>query len=303
MKKVLLTGGAGFIGSHLLRQLLIEGFDVIVVKKSSTDIARIQEFTGDVQIYDLDKKSLSSIFLENEIDAVVHLACKYGRESGAKEVVEANVNFGLDLLDLAVASGVRLFLNTDTFYNVPGKRVEGKLAPYILTKRHFVDWLIYSSKNISVINLKLQHVYGSDDNTEKFLPWLVRQFSSNNAQVDLTGGEQQRDFVSVSDVASAFCFCLKYFSHSNSGFHEFMVGSEHRITLREFVVLVHKTYRKEKGGEATKLNFGALPYAADETMVLDDLTPSLTSLGWSPSSNFDEAIREMVLKNGEGLHV
>lgn len=294
MNKVLLTGGAGFIGSHLLRQLVTEGFEVIVVKRSSTNMARIQEFTADVQIYDLDQKPLSTIFLENKVDAVVHLACKYGRVSDAKEAVQANVNFGLSLLDLAVANGVRLFLNADTFYNIPGKKVDGKLAPYILTKRHFVDWLVYFSKNISVINLKLQHVYGCGDGEEKFLPWLLRQFSFNGAEVSLTSGEQQRDFVSVSDVANAFCFCLKYFANSGAGFQEFSVGSERRTTLLEFIELVHKLYREEKGGAATKLNFGALPYAPDEIMELNDPTPSLTSLGWAPFSNFDESIREMI---------
>ncbi|MCF7203580.1 NAD-dependent epimerase/dehydratase family protein [Pseudomonas oligotrophica] len=294
MRTILLTGGAGFIGSCVLRRLLADGFSVIVLIRSRTNLYRINDLLDQVVVYDIEQKKLSDIFLENHIYAILHLACKYGRAGEIMPVVQSNVIFGLELLELAVKGNVKIFINSDTFYNVPGKKYEGRLAPYILTKRQFLDWLLFYSQKIAIINLKLQHVYGSGDAEDKFLPWLVSQFFCGGGEVKLTGGEQQRDFVAVNDVASAFSFCLTHFAGVDKGFRTFKVGSDQPTTLKEFVLLAYDLYKKENCSEEVFLDFGAVPYAVDEIMFLDEITPSLTSIGWHPRSTAEVTLRELI---------
>ncbi len=295
MRTVLLTGGAGFIGSCVLRRLLADGFSVIVLIRSETNLYRIKDLLDQVVVYDIEQKKLSDVFLENHIHAILHLACKYGRAGEIMPVVQSNIMLGLELLELAVKGNVKLFINSDTFYNVPGKKYEGRLAPYILTKQHFLDWLLFYSQKISVINLKLQHVYGSGDAEDKFLPWLVSQFFCGG-KIKLTGGEQQRDFVAVNDVANAFSFCLAHFTGVDTGFTAFKVGSDQPTTLKEFVLLAYDLYKKENRSEEVFFDFGAVPYAADEIMLLDQTTPSLTSIGWHPQSTAVGTLRELILE-------
>jgi len=296
MRTVLLTGGAGFIGSCVLRRLLADGFSVIVLIRSGTNLYRIKDLLDQVVVYDIGQKKLSDIFLENQIHAILHLACKYGRAGEIIPVVQSNLMFGLELLELAVKSNIKLFINSDTFYNVPGKKHEGRLAPYILTKQQFSDWLLFYSQHIAVVNLELQHVYGNGDAEDKFLPWLINQFYCGNGRVKLTGGEQQRDFVAVNDVASAFSFCLTHFNSVDKDFRAFKVGSGQLTTLKEFVLLAYDLYKKENRSEEVLFDFGAVPYATDEIMLLDQKTPSLTSIGWHPRSTAEVTLRELILE-------
>ena len=70
----MLTGGTGFLGSHLLKQLSDKDYNVIVLKRSYSDIWRIKEFIDQIKFYDIDKTAIEDIFKENKIDYVVHLA-------------------------------------------------------------------------------------------------------------------------------------------------------------------------------------------------------------------------------------
>jgi len=79
-KTILITGATGFLGSHITWTLFNEGFNIIILKRSFSDIWRIREIIDKIRYYDIDKVELEIPFKENEIDCIIHTATNYGRK-------------------------------------------------------------------------------------------------------------------------------------------------------------------------------------------------------------------------------
>ena len=78
MKTILVTGATGFLGGHLLKYLVKRGYEVVVLKRSSSDISRIGKIIDHVTTYDVDKTPIELAFKSHRIDVVMHLATSYG---------------------------------------------------------------------------------------------------------------------------------------------------------------------------------------------------------------------------------
>ena len=97
IKKILLTGATGFIGSHLLDSLIKKDYKVIITKRKSSDTWRIGNLLDKIKIYDIDEVDSAVIFQENKIDCILHLATNYIKShQGAgdvKQMIDDNVKF------------------------------------------------------------------------------------------------------------------------------------------------------------------------------------------------------------------
>ena len=85
-KTILLTGATGFLGSYLLEAFLQKGYKVVVLKRSTSNIWRIQDLITQIICYDVDIQPLENAFTDQHIDYVVHTACHYGRNEDIKKV-------------------------------------------------------------------------------------------------------------------------------------------------------------------------------------------------------------------------
>jgi len=285
---ILLTGANGFLGSHLLEALLKQSYQVVVLKRSTSNLWRIQHLTGLCKSYDLDKQSIEQAFEEQQIDYVIHTACHYGRNNDSmSKVVESNLMFGLKVFEAGLNKGVKTFINTDSF-------LPRELNTYSLSKKQLVDWLKKMSSKIQVINLKLEHMYGPKDDPTKFMAWLVSQFEQNVAEIKLTSGVQKRDFIFIDDIVSAFMTVLQN-QNVLPQFSEFEVGIGQSIEVRFFVETLKKQYEKANGKSDSQLNFGAIPYRDGEVMEFKVNNDSLKKLGWKPSTHLNQGL-ETTLK-------
>ena len=81
MQTILLTGATGFLGSHLLKSLIDKNFNIIVLKRSFSNIYRIENLlnTQNIKIYNIDETDIEKIFAVNHIDTVINCAVDYGR--------------------------------------------------------------------------------------------------------------------------------------------------------------------------------------------------------------------------------
>jgi nucleoside-diphosphate-sugar epimerase len=151
IKKVLLTGGTGFVGSSLLRRLISNSYEVILVKHSFSNIFRIKNELERVKVYDLDRVSLREIFEENEISTIIHCATKYDTNEDTSDILEANLMFPVKLLEQAVKSGKDIvFINTDSFFNkedIGGVYVSSKILSVQKTTSIVVEIFLSSCKN------------------------------------------------------------------------------------------------------------------------------------------------------------
>lgn len=284
--RILLTGASGFLGSHLLERLLDSNYEVTILKRSFSNIWRIKHIIHKVDAYDIDKEPLENAFKDNKIDAVLHTAADYGRnKSGIADVVQTNLMFSLKLLETAT------LYNTDTFYNTDTLLYK-HLNHYTLSKKQFIEWLKFFSDRIKIVNLKIEHMYGPKDDEKKFVVWLLKQLINNVKYVDLTAGEQKRDFIYIDDVVNVYMLMLeKSFSFDN--FQEFDVGTGKQIKLKDFILKAYNII-SEKQSLQTKLNFGAIPYRKGEFMEIKENIEPLFNLGWCPEMSIEEGLNNTI---------
>ncbi|NLE03942.1 MAG: NAD-dependent epimerase/dehydratase family protein [Crenarchaeota archaeon] len=286
-KTILLTGATGFLGSHLAEALVEEGHHVVILKRSFSDIWRINHIIERIKSYDADVIPLEKIFQEQKIDVVIHTATNYGRKKERlTDIVETNVLFGLQLLESAIFSNTELFINTDSLQ-------QKCVSQYSLSKRQFYDWLrIYSqSDTIKIINMRLDHMYGPRDDSNKFVVWLMQQMVADVPEIKLTAGEQKRDFIFIDDVVRAFLFVMQV-SQSLPKFSSFDVGTGEHICVKEFVLMMKSVIETIRGKRVTpNLQFGVIPYRKGEVMEVVEDVSTLFNLGWKPQTELLDGLK------------
>ena len=243
---------------------------------------------GRVTAYDWDVVDVEQAFKEQgKVDAIVHTATCYGRQGeSAATVFEANVGLPLRLLESSV------FFKTDTFFNTDTVLYE-YLNFYALSKKQFKDWgtLFAQMEKIRFVNIKLENMYGPGDAASKFTTHVIKSCLADVPYLDLTTGEQKRDFVFIDDVVLAYGVLLQKVGSQLGLFQEYGVGSGKGVSIREFVETVHEVSRSQ-----TRLNFGALPYRNHEIMHSEANTAALQSLGWSCQVGLRDGIRRTIEK-------
>lgn len=290
--KVLVTGATGFLGSHLTKRLIKEGFQVIVLKRSFSNCNRIADVLPDISAYDLDRVSLDMPFREHsDIAAVIHAATRYGRgDESFSELAETNVIFPLQLIEKAASSGVPLFINTDTFINTD-PIVYSHLIGYATSKKHFLEWgrRIAEAERIRFVNVRLEHLYGPLDSDDKFVPHVIKSCLGNLPALPLTPGMQQRDFIYVEDAVNAYMTLLRKAAEIPDHVQCYELGTGTACSIRAFVETAHRIAQS-----STVLQFGALPYRDNEIMYSKANIEPLTSLGWANRFTLTEGIQAIV---------
>jgi len=281
---VLATGGTGFLGAHLVRRLAADGHDVILAKRSTSSTERLGELAGSLSSFDLDLVPLEDIFAARRIDAVLHCATDYGRkETPASGVIDANLVLPLKLLELAVKSKTRVFINTDTI-------LDKRVSVYALSKSQFCDWLKHFSPQLIAINVALEHFFGPGDDATKFVSRMVSDSLAGVPRIALTPGLQKRDFIYIDDVVSAFAALIEHAAAMPNGYHPYEVGTGRKTTIRDFMSLVVRL----SGNTGTKLDFEAIPYRENEVMDTNVDLRGLTALGWAPEVPLEEGLRRTI---------
>ena len=279
---ILLTGATGFLGSHLLKALVNKGYEIVVLKRSTSNMWRLKGFENTFKSYNIDQVPLRKAFEEQYIDTIIHTACVYGRKGESiQQILETNLMFGIELL------------NTGTFFNT-GTLLYKYLNYYALSKKQFEEWLQLASDKIQVVNLKLEHMFGEQDGNDKFTSWILNELQQEKNIIPLTAGTQKRDFIYIDDVVSAYLTCLEQ-APQLKAFNDIEVGTGVLTPVKTFVTLVKNTLEKLKGSPIeTQLNFGALPYREGEIMEPQVDNSMLCSLGWQPKRSLEENIEQFV---------
>ena len=283
-KTFLITGGTGFLGSNILKHMIGRGNELIVLKRSLSNINRISDMAKKLVLYDLDQVDIKQVFCDHRIDKIIHCATNYGRTaSNPMEVIEANLMLPLRLLELGKAHKVKCFINTDTI-------LDKRISYYALSKSQFKQWLAVYASEILCLNIELEHFYGPEDDDSKFVTNIVHKLLNQVDKIDLTKGRQKRSFIYIDDAVEAFTRIIDHSDSLSSGFYTFQVGSLETVEIKQFVELVKElTFNKN-----TVLNFGALPYRENEVMEPRlDLT-KLIELGWRPRISLAEGLKKTI---------
>ena len=280
MKRILLTGATGFLGSRLLHRLLSAPSPpcVTILKRSFSDTWRIDTLLPRVRSFDLDRARIADVFAADTFDLIVHCATDYGRFAMRREdILESNLLLPLRLLEAGLEHGVDRFVNTDTI-------LEKSVSDYTLSKRQFREWLQALSGRMSRVNMVLEHFYGPGDDQSKFATQIVRDLLRGESSIALTAGVQKRDFIYVDDVVDAFLLVL---DSDDKDFSQYEVGCGRSVSVRDFVTLA----KSLSGNTTTRLDFGAIPYRANEPMDVQVDISRLRALGWTARVDLEEGLR------------
>jgi CDP-paratose synthetase len=271
--RLLVLGGAGFVGSAVVHELYRD-YETLVVARSNSDLSRLADIRSAIDVVRLPANP-NELF-STPVFAVLNLAVNYGRcETERAEVALANFLMPKAVYETAVQHGCDRFVNADTYYRKmsPNSRY---LWQYRESKDRLREWLNTRGDASAIHNLALEHVYGEDDSEDKFIPRTLDQMIRNQPRIELTKGEQQRDFVHVADVARAFRCAVQ--SPAKPGFCDVEIGTGEMISLRSFIELMHQI-----STSASQLDFGAIPYRDGELMQSVADVRAAASLGWAPT--------------------
>ncbi|MEQ8848765.1 NAD(P)-dependent oxidoreductase [Botrimarina sp.] len=287
--RFVVTGATGFLGGVVARRLAAEGHQVLAPCRFGSETARLGGAHGGVTVLPL--RSLGDIgeavdpLGQEPIDGVLHFAVEYGRDASAAQVVRTNVGSSVALLEWAMGRRVGVFVNADTCFTPDYPY----LRAYTLSKKQFVAWgqtLCDADAPTRFVNLVLQHPFGPGDRPGKFVPWIIERCLNDTGPIDLTAGDQEKDFIYAGDVAEACQTVLAHREALPPGATSFEVGRGEALTVRRFVETIHRLCESK-----ATLNFGALPKRPGEPPRSVANIEPLERLGWSPSTTIEQGVR------------
>ncbi|HPT64209.1 MAG TPA: NAD-dependent epimerase/dehydratase family protein [Candidatus Atribacteria bacterium] len=295
MAKVLISGGAGFIGSHIAEAYLASGFDVVVVDNLST--GKRENLPRGVTFYEGDITSLSDmeeIFFREKPDYVNHHAAQINlRRSTEEPLFDARVNIlgSISLLELSVKYRVKKFIFASTGGAIYGevKTLPARedmpalpLSPYGVAKRSVELYLNYYHKvqGLDFVALRYGNVYGprQDPRGEAgVVAIFISRIIKGEPCIIFGDGRKTRDYVYIEDIARANLLAL-----SASGIYNLGTGKE--TSVLDLVEVLKKV-----SGEDFPVVFGEERKGEIDRIALSS-EKAREALGWTPSFSLEEGI-------------
>lgn len=283
--KLLITGPTGFLGYSLCKSLVNFDYDIYAISRNPPPTQRRVD-SHRIEYFLLKDINIDNFIRSKGINGVVHCATNYGREDNTLDTLQANLTFPLSILLSSITANVDFFINTDTILD---KRVNS----YSLSKKQFLDWLYYFQKETICLNLSLEHFYGPGDSMGKFTSFIIKELLNKASLIDLTPGEQKRDFIYIDDVVSAFSSVIKNVHKFNrNSLHDIHIGSGVNTSIFDFVHLAKDICKNN----ITELNFGAISYRENEIMESNVNLKLIKSMGWKPNVSLEKGLR-MTIEN------
>ncbi|MCG3203763.1 MAG: UDP-glucose 4-epimerase [Elusimicrobia bacterium] len=298
MKRALVTGGWGFIGSHLTERLLSEGIEVYVVDNGAT--GRQENLKNSIsnpklKIFNIDIVSSDLNPAFRGVDAVFHLAGLADIVPSIQKPLDychANIMGTLRVLEAArnAKVGRLIYAASSSCYGIPDRTPTKETDairpeyPYALSKRLGEEAVLHWGKvyGLEVVSLRLFNVYGPRSRTSGtygavFGVFLAQKLA--NKPLTIVGdGTQTRDFIYVADVAEAF-----YQAARSSVRNEvFNVGAGCPVSVNRLAELI--------GGPSTHIP--KRPGEPDVTHA--DITKIQTQIGWRPTVSFEEGVKKVM---------
>ena len=291
MKKILITGANGYLGSQVLKSLKNVNLDVhaLVRSEAITDRLNTCISTGEIH-YFKEIQDLFNIIDNIKPDIIFNSVCAYeNNKLTDTDLIEANSIFGMQLICKCGQMNKNItIINCDT-------ALEADVNKYALTKKaftHFAEAYVSNfCKNVKFKNLILQSFYGPTDDPNKFINRITRQMMQDVSEIFLTDGSQRRDYIYITDLTDAIINIIMAPPMSNS-FAEIGLGTGISKSVKEYVLAIHN-----KTNSMSKLKFGMVKTRLNEPRELVADTSYLESIGWKSIHNFDDGIEKIIKHN------
>ncbi len=296
-ERLLITGGTGFIGSHLACHALKAGLEITVLSLHPPSDDRRLDGVTYLQADLTDRVQLQESLPLTTYDYVVNLSGYINHSSFLQEgrgVIDTHfvgVENLLQELDWNVLKCFVQIGSSDEYGDLPAPQSEvmreNPISPYSLGKVATTQLLqmLSRTEGFSAVILRLFLVYGPEQDEKRFLPQII-QGCLSNTRFPVSAGEQLRDFCYVDDISKGILAAL--IAENVSG-EVINLASGNPVAIREVVEQVHQCVGKGKP------DFGSIPYRIGENMSLyADISKARRLLGWKPSISLELGIEKTV---------
>lgn len=322
MRTILVTGGAGFIGSHLSERLLKEGNKVLVIDnfndyydpkikrnnveevkqtcmKNNINLENYKVCEGDIR----DIKFLEEIFCENKIDSIMHLAAMAGVRPSIQNPAlyyDVNITGTVNLLDkcreysikqFVFASSSSVYGNNEKVPFAESDRVDNPISPYAATKKsgELLCHTYHHLFDMNIACLRFFTVYGPRQRPDL----AINKFTSlilEDKEIPFYGdGTTSRDYTFVEDIVTGIVSSINYVNRDDKIFEIFNIGGDKTVTLMEMVETIEEVL-----GKKAKLH--RLPMQpGDVNRTCADINYSKEVIGYSPETTFKDGIRKFIM--------
>lgn len=306
--KVLVTGGAGFIGSHLVEKLLADGHGVAIVddfndfydpKIKRANISNVQK---DIALHDVDLRDgdkIAKLFRAEKFDSIFHLAARAGVRPSIQQpqlYYDTNVGGTLHLLEGARANGVDrfIFASSSSVYGA-AKRIPFSedehltqtLSPYAATKiaGEFLCSTYSHLYKMRIVALRYFTVYGARQRPDLAIHQFTRKIQAGQPIDQFGDGTTRRDYTYIDDIIQGTMAALAY---SGSTFDVFNLGESDTIQLKDLIAAIENAL-----GKKAKIN--RLPeQPGDMPLTCADISKARTLLGYDPKTKFEDGLPKFV---------
>ena len=310
-KSILITGGAGFIGSHLAEHLLSEGaWDITVVDdlndfyppeikrenlKPLLEDPSVKFVEADIR----DVDAMTAVFDSTPFDAIVHLAARAGVRPSLKEprlYAETNINGTLNLLELARDYEVRQFVfgSSSSVYGINEKvpfaeddPIRNPISPYASTKAagelicHTYSHLF----DIRTVCLRFFTVYGARQRPDLAIHKFTRLIAEGKPIQMFGDGKTRRDYTYIDDIIQGVRAAI---DHDGSMHDVFNLGESETTELRRLIELIEESLGMKAVIDVQPMQPGDVP------ITYADISKARRLLGYEPKTKIEEGIPKFV---------
>ena len=311
MKNILITGGAGFIGSHLVDRLLSEGGWKVSVVDDFNDFydpaikranLSVHEANPNYHLFEADlrdRPALESVFSKNEFGCIVHLAARAGVRPSLDQpqlYAETNINGTLNLLELARKHGIRQFVfgSSSSVYGINAKvpfseddPIRQPISPYAATKAagELICHTYTHLYGIRCVCLRFFTVYGPRQRPDLAIHKFARLLSEGKSIPVFGDGSTRRDYTYIEDILAGVRAAIDY---TASEYEVINLGESRTVELRELISLLEKELGVEARIDRQPLQPGDVP------QTYADISKARNLLGYNPKTQIEDGIQRFV---------
>ena len=302
---IMVTGGAGFIGSHLCQKIISLGHNVICIDdfndyydpavkedniRELADDSRFTLFRADIT----DRKAVDGIFSSNNIDIVIHLAARAGvRPSLANAALyeKVNVQGTINLLDNCRDRGIKkfIFASSSSVYGGNRKmpfsetdRVDSPVSPYAATKKsgELICYTYHHLYDISVFAFRFFTVYGPRQRPEMAIHRFTRHIFEGRPIEVFGDGSTSRDYTYIDDIVNGLINSLDLVC----GYEIINLGNSYPVKLDRLIRMIQEASGREAGIRYTELQPGDVP------ATFADIEKARKLIKYKPGTTIEEGL-------------
>src|SRR6195256_4135690 len=306
--RILVTGGAGFIGSHLVEKLLAAGHEVSILDDfndfydPATKRAHIAPGADQIRIHQLDLRdaiAVRDLFHREKFDVIAHLAARAGVRPSIRQpqlYYDTNVSGTLHLLEAARLTGIErfIFASSSSVYGISKTvpfsedlHLTQTISPYAATKvaGEFLCSTYSHLYGMRVVALRFFTVYGARQRPDLAIHQFTKRIHAGESIDQYGDGTTRRDYTYIDDIIQGTVAALKY---DGPLFDIFNLGESQTVQLKELIAAIEKALKK-------KAKINQLPeQPGDVPLTCADISKAKRLLGYEPSTPLKEGLPRFI---------